>query len=219
MSYHTRKYAVDEDFFAQLDTIEKAYWLGFLAADGCVHTGRKGNPEKVVVTLQAQDLGQLEALRDVLHSTYEIRPTKRQKGFKLQIASVKLCRDLVAQGVPPCKSLTLRFPQLPDALLPHFIRGYFDGDGCFYIDKRYNQAEVQFEGNPTFLWAMESVLRKACKLKKRNKLHGKATAQSKALRYGGNRQVSRIVDFLGTEHYYGMARKHQAIMTHFAGGS
>ena len=31
----TSKYKYQQDIFKNIDTAEKAYWLGFLAADGC----------------------------------------------------------------------------------------------------------------------------------------------------------------------------------------
>ena len=31
----TKKYYNDDDIFEEINTPEKAYWLGFLAADGC----------------------------------------------------------------------------------------------------------------------------------------------------------------------------------------
>jgi predicted transcriptional regulator len=31
----THKYKADYDIFENIDTPEKAYWLGFIAADGC----------------------------------------------------------------------------------------------------------------------------------------------------------------------------------------
>jgi hypothetical protein len=38
-------------------------------------------------------------------------------------------------GLYPNKSLAVKFPPIPKSMLPHFIRGYFDGDGCVYLEK------------------------------------------------------------------------------------
>ncbi|MHC4210670.1 MAG: LAGLIDADG family homing endonuclease, partial [Planctomycetota bacterium] len=43
-----------------------------------------------------------------------------------------VCRDLIALGLHPRKSLTLRFPDAPDGVHRHFIRGCWDGDGSIY---------------------------------------------------------------------------------------
>ena len=49
----------------------------------------------------------------------------------------KIFKDLIKLGVTPRKSLTLKFPTfLNEDLMRHFIRGYFDGDGCIWDGKR-----------------------------------------------------------------------------------
>ena len=47
----------------------------------------------------------------------------------LKINSTKLCKDLINLGVTERKSLVCKFPNIEEKLIPHFIRGYFDGDG------------------------------------------------------------------------------------------
>jgi hypothetical protein len=50
--------------------------------------------------------------------------------WRLTFASVEMMRDLVAMGMPVgAKSTTKVFPELPDGLERHFVRGYFDGNG------------------------------------------------------------------------------------------
>ena len=56
--------------------------------------------------------------------------------------------DLIKQGCVPCKSLILTFPntnQIPENLINHFIRGYFDGDGSvnYTIRERYSIRKKQ----------------------------------------------------------------------------
>ena len=46
-----------------------------------------------------------------------------------------MCRTLEKHGMTPNKSLTLSFPDISENLLPHFIRGVFDGDGSIYKHK------------------------------------------------------------------------------------
>lgn len=49
-----RSYALQEDYFDKIDTQEKAYWLGFIAADGCIGEQR-GKPSVLVVGLAEKD--------------------------------------------------------------------------------------------------------------------------------------------------------------------
>ena len=49
--------------------------------------------------------------------------------------------DLNKHGCIQNKSLVLQFPTISNSLIPHFIRGYFDGDGSVFIlnKKNYNK--------------------------------------------------------------------------------
>ncbi|MEK9201315.1 MAG: LAGLIDADG family homing endonuclease [Patescibacteria group bacterium] len=54
-----------------------------------------------------------------------------------------MVQDLINLGVTPRKSLRLQLPKIPDIYFPHFLRGYFDGDGCVNISKKI-RARKQF---------------------------------------------------------------------------
>lgn len=44
--------------------------------------------------------------------------------------------DLIKHGCGPNKSYEIKLPNLEEDLMPHFIRGYFDGDGCILMSTR-----------------------------------------------------------------------------------
>lgn len=49
----------------------------------------------------------------------------------MDITSAELCNSLVNLGIGYNKShFDLHIPNIPEHLIKHFIRGYFDGDGC-----------------------------------------------------------------------------------------
>jgi hypothetical protein len=135
-----RIYGADENFFEVIDTSEKAYFLGFLYADGCVYL--HNNHYEITLKLQEGDgyilsrLGKLIYL-DKFPLKYYIRPDPKHKNqIALIINSKKTAKDLMLLGCNPRKSLALEFPDfILDELMSHFIRGYFDGDGCIYIGK------------------------------------------------------------------------------------
>ena len=67
-----------------------------------------------------------------IKSTYPIK-IEREKYVKLKISNKHIGNSLINKGCIPKKSLILEFPnlsQVPKFLIRHFIRGYFDGDGC-----------------------------------------------------------------------------------------
>lgn len=126
-----RKYNLNEDFFNIIDIEEKSYILGLLYADGC-NNNKEG---KIYISLQEKDKNILDKITKIIQPTkplkYIIKNGNRQNQFKLTINSRKLSNNLVNLGCMQNKTFLLNFPKfLNDSLLIHFIRGYFDGDGC-----------------------------------------------------------------------------------------
>lgn len=118
------------DYFEKIDSEEKAYWLGFIAADGNVREGKK-SVNLFELSLKLSDSSHLEIFKETINFKKPI--LKDHFRCRLMLADVVFCRNLIDKGVVPRKSLILKFPtekQVPTELIRHFIRGYFDGDGC-----------------------------------------------------------------------------------------
>ena len=116
--------------FENIDTEEKAYWLGFLYADGYV----SAKEDKIELCLAEKDFHHLEKFKNFIRLPNKICYRAATKAYRYSFRSTSCKQDLIKQGCVPKKSLILHFPtteQVPDALLRHFLRGYFDGDGWF----------------------------------------------------------------------------------------
>ena len=139
-----RKYKFDEEFFSIINTEEKAYWLGFIAADGCVY--KNSNAWRLQINLKGSDIEHLEKLQLAIKSNYKIakKIVGSSEVCQLKINSKIMCEYLIKQGIIERKSLVVRMPKIEHNLQRHFIRGYFDGDGSIknFKDKnnrhRYN---------------------------------------------------------------------------------
>lgn len=133
-----RKYKVNHNFFETIDTEQKAYWVGFLGADGCIHD----KISMISLNLSLKDESQLKKFKEALNTNYPIHNRKvnlKYSACSINIRSKEIVRDLIDKGVVPRKSLILKSPKnIPDSLIKHWIRGYFDGDGCvgIYVDKK-----------------------------------------------------------------------------------
>ena len=141
-----RKYRVKEDLFDNIDSEEKAYWLGFLYADGNIDDYH--GKYSVRIGLKWSDKKHLEKFRDFCESDAPIakrslscsistsdKNKKRDYCF-ITISSKKLCEGLIGHGCTPRKTFTTEFPSwLRADLKIHFIRGVFDGDGWISIEK------------------------------------------------------------------------------------
>lgn len=134
---------VDEHFFSVIDTEEKAYWLGFLAADGCVYKNKGGSWE-VSLRLAAKDKNHLKRFKLAMGAKQPITKTGDVKnpGFALRIVRKKIASDLCRHGVMPNKTMCgVSLPEFSEELTTHWLRGYIDGDGCF-MRRRKNRALV-----------------------------------------------------------------------------
>ena len=146
---------VDIDFFSKIDSEEKAYVLGFIYADGYISGKYFGFKQS------AKDKEILEKIRTALKSEHKIGEYVNNNGYgqgnnycSLIISNEKMVADLQKLGVVFNKSKIIQFPseeQVPAFLLPHFIRGYFDGDGSIYRIKQGNSYGVSFTGTEHFL--------------------------------------------------------------------
>lgn len=115
----------NDDYFEKIDTEDKAYFLGLLFADGNVYLKR----HRVQITLANEDAYILKKFADCINYSGKVY-IDREKYSKLILPSKKMCEDLISLGCTANKSLTLKFPdKVPEKLMNHFIRGYFDGDG------------------------------------------------------------------------------------------
>jgi len=158
-SYCNKK-SINSKVFEKIDTEEKAYWLGFIYADGCI---TRNNTFEI--TLQEQDLFHLQKLKIFLSYEGEIKYKSKVKAHRLMFGDTKIYNDLNKLGCTPRKSLTLKFPtesQVPINLIKHFIRGYFDGDGSIHLvhgktSNTYN-ANCSILGTFDFLNKLKKVL-------------------------------------------------------------
>lgn len=137
--HFNRKHNIDDKFFCQIDTQEKAYVLGFFYADG--HTSKK----QYTVNFTSKDIQILQDISCVMKSTYPIRsitqsPSKKGKNkttsyYNVITASSIHLSEHLKKMIGVNKSLTFfDFTKyVPKHLHRHYLRGYFDGDGSIYI--------------------------------------------------------------------------------------
>lgn len=146
-----RKYTLNENYFSIIDTEEKAYWVGFLAADGYINEV-KGT---INLTLQPRDEEHIQKFLLAIDSNKQVKKGKsnhrQYDNCYVTINSVIMVKDLVKLGVFQNKSLTLKYPteeQIPKELQLYWILGYFDGDGSIssYSSRGYNRFRTSFTG-------------------------------------------------------------------------
>ena len=142
--------------FDKIDTEEKAYWLGFLYADGHVSV----NTNNTELTLSHKDRHHVQKFKDFLGCSNKISKREIQLGGKryhaarLSFKSKVIKKQLVKLGCTPQKTYGLSFPtesQVPLHLQHHFVRGYIDGDGSLMLNREEPKARLGICGTREFL--------------------------------------------------------------------
>lgn len=137
-----KKYTCNKNFFDDWSP-EMAWVLGLLFADGNITKRKSGS---YTCRLHSTDIGLLEQVRSLTDST---RPISSQaKGRKnplycLIVAQAKVSKILVSQyGMHPNKSRTIEWPNPPQDMSRHFMRGLWDGDGCIHHRRRGSRLHI-----------------------------------------------------------------------------
>lgn len=163
---HQNKLKFNENVFDSIDTEEKAYWLGFIFADGYI--AKNGNGFELSLSILDKDhLNKFNTFMQYSGNNVKIGNLKLNgKEFSRCRWSVKnkhLHETLISKGCVPTKSLILQFPSLgifsDTSLIKHFIRGYIDGDGCIsYNNKDHTSMLLNILGTEDFLTGIKDNL-------------------------------------------------------------
>jgi hypothetical protein len=130
-----RQYPFNEDYFSSIDTPAKAYWLGFIVADGNL---RKIPSQVLAINLKGSDWQHLKLFQKCLGrkaplctaiSNFNTEVTR------FQVSSKKIVNDLLSQGVRYKKS-KIQKPIVVEHQTD-FWRGVFDGDGSIHKKGKY----------------------------------------------------------------------------------
>lgn len=123
-----RTYYIDEDYFSVIDSLDKAYFLGFIGSDGCIYYPKNDNQQNIVrIMIQNGDIKVLQLFKSVLKTDKPIHIGELYCAF--EISSNKICEDLAKLGLRERKTYGNTIATVGDEYMPHLIRGYFDGDG------------------------------------------------------------------------------------------
>ena len=140
---------------------EMAYVLGVFYSDGCLQKSPSGY---YTATISQKEPELLEKCLDLMacNAPLHYRPNNSPRGglYTFAVNDQGTCRNLLALGVHPRKSLTLQFPDAPFGVLRHFIRGCWDGDGSIYRNGTSRSAwrASYISGSPRFIRGMRDSL-------------------------------------------------------------
>lgn len=160
-SYFNRKHLIYLDAFKNITTESQAYFLGLMYSDGNVSSSKPS----FSITLHNKDIDTLKKFSEFIFGCENIDYGKKYS--TLRVNSSQIRKDLIKLGCVPAKTFKL---QLSDdiknsKLFRHFVRGFFDGDGCITIDPESKRVRVVFTGYDKFLISMNSAFANLCGVK------------------------------------------------------
>lgn len=145
---------INTQYFKEINSYNKAYLLGFIAADGAIVQNKGFSTKTLTITIHAKDIAVLELLKLELNSSLSIKnitsKSKSLSSYKLDVnhkrfttSKKEIIQDLEKVGLTSNKSLTMPnlVVNIPKEYRKAFILGYFDGDGCF-IDSKITRTRV-----------------------------------------------------------------------------
>lgn len=148
MGFKKYPYYCEYNYFDKIDTEEKAYWLGFMTADGWISKNNETGACVTGIELQYDDISHLKKFNKSIKGNYQITDRWRTceiSKYKtkshtciIRIFSSIMYESLLKLGFTNNKSFDCCIPNIDNKLIKHYIRGYFDGDGCFtYTSKSF----------------------------------------------------------------------------------
>lgn len=153
-----RTHLTRPDYFDDIATENQSYWLGFIYADGSV---RLGNAPRLALNVKPSDFYHVQRFQEEIgsrHKPYKMKSAKAVEGtMRVDISSVSIVRGLVSHGCHPNKMYDLIPPtDLAKKLIPHFIRGFWDGDGSVGKYGKYRQLHMSATGTDAMInWVHE----------------------------------------------------------------
>ena len=161
---HQNETKFNEHIFDVIDTEEKAYWLGFIFADGYIDSSpleeNKKSKYGFELSLKGSDAEHLHKFNEFMgHNKDNVKigyvncNGKRCVRCRWYVSNKHLWNTLNSLGCTPRKSLILKFPEKrifqDTSLIRHFIRGYFDGG--YYKNIKTFSPICTFLGTKEFL--------------------------------------------------------------------
>ena len=206
---------LNENYFKEIDTEDKAYFLGLIISDGCIHNS-KNKQQLLAITLQEKDKYILEKFLDCIGSNKQI--TSDGRGcYGIQILSNIMVNNLKQYGLCENKSLRTIFPKnIPQPLYKHLIRGLIDGDGSYSFYSRENQNRhshtkaIRFcQGNKQFIEDMIEYLSNTLNISKPSIYQEKENLWSIA--YRKDTDMIKLIDFMYKDVKIYIKRKYNTV--------
>lgn len=208
---HKYKYEIDHTYFKIINTEEKAYIFGFICADGSISRTASSN---LSIALQYNDKDGIDNIKAGLKSTSPIvcYSYKGRKYYRINFYSKQICDDLKKHGCGINKTIHLKWNniKISSHLMCHFIRGYFDGDGClsFWMHKeKYLKCHWNITSTNAFIQGLQRFIFKKFGYSGYISQRHKNNPNTKTIELSGNKQITSLMKWMYNNETICLQRK------------
>lgn len=167
LGLHNKRRKINDLYFKDIDCPDKAYLLGFIFADGYLVNGDAHY--EFGIELQQQDRFIIDKLNAALGGNCAIEEKEpkdivykatgqiihKNQSVKLRVYSKKLQESLIKNGIVYNKTHSNIFPRVDGELFFDWLRGYIDGDGCYYTDNGHTYMHITSCADGVLLYIKE----------------------------------------------------------------
>lgn len=207
---------LNEEYFSEIDSSTKAYFIGLLFTDGSIVKDRSGcRSDNITLCLADYDRAILDVFKTEINCGLNLQYDKRDNrdngtltvGFRSNIMS----KDLFKYGIMPNKTYVAdALPTgIPVQYETDFIRGLIDGDGSIYFSK--NIWHINF-CTPSKNIACEFERRCSSLLEKDKPMKVQCSNGVYRITYNGQ-WAKRLAQLCYSNAMVGIPRKHRLAMT------
>ena len=202
-------YEINEKFFNSW-TNKMAYVLGIILTDGniAINSG--------CISVSMKEENHLEKIKKMVGAEHPVKYRKQIDLFTFGFSRKVMTDKLLKLGITSKKSLKVKFPNVPDKFLSHFVRGVFDGDGSVFFEHRSRKSPLRVSftsGSKAFMTTLESKLHSHAGLRKRTIYQSLRKRMSYYIRYAHNDSL-KFFDYIyaGADESMWLERKHQKFL-------
>lgn len=205
---------INKNIFENIDSHEKAYWLGMLAGDGYNH----GNT--ISLGLAEKDKEHVYKFKKFMNSGHKVIRIINKKlkkdgtqsiTYRISIYNKKISDDLNKLGIGGNKTINLKFPNIDEKYYSSFCLGLVDADGSFPKSKTKNILRFNVCGTFDVMTKVKEVLVSNCKISNLE-LNETNTSFLFVVSYGGTNNIYKICKFLYSNNLYSLYRKRKRVM-------
>lgn len=158
----------NENFFEDINSEYKAYFLGLLISDGNVFKKENNSNRQasISITLDLKDEYMLLKFKEILGASTNVGYDGRGCG-QIAVRSNTMAKDLEKYGVIPQKTAHTYLPNINSKYMPHLLRGILDGDGSIQAHKVGNRFlhDISFCGTHRLMQDISNISAKYLPLK------------------------------------------------------